>query len=138
MSIFVDTSAFLAVLNADDQFHPSAAETWRSLLLAGEQMVCNNYILVETYALLQHRFGMQALRAFQVDVLPSLVIRWVDEETHNRAVSAVLTANERRLSLVDCCAFETMRAVGINRAFTLDRDYTEYGFEVLPAAPPAD
>jgi predicted nucleic acid-binding protein len=132
MSIFVDTSAFLAVLNADDQFHPAAKEIWLRLLTAGEAMVCNNYILVETYALLQHRFGMQAIRSFQSDVLPILLVRWVDEETHNRAVSAVLAAGERRLSLVDCCAFETMRALGIQRVFTFDQDFGDYGFEVLP------
>lgn len=132
MSIFVDTSAFLAILNADDQFHLAAAETWQSLLLAGEQLICNNYVLVETYALLQHRFGVQAVRTFQTDVLPILSIRWVNEDEHNRAVSAVLATGERRLSLVDCCSFETMRLLGIQRAFTLDQDFKNYGFEVLP------
>lgn len=135
MSVFVDTSAFLAFLNADDRFHSAAAQTWQDLLISGEQVVCNNYILVETYALLQNRFGMQAVRLFQNDVLPVLLVRWVDEEVHNRAVSAVLAAGERRLSLVDCSAFETMRQLGSTRAFTLDQDFKDYGFDVLPEAP---
>lgn len=138
MSIFVDTSAFLAVLNADDRFHAAAAQTWQDLLISGEQPVCNNYILVETYALLQNRFGMRAVRLFQNDVIPVLLVRWVDEEAHNRAVSAVLVAGERRLSLVDCSAFETMRQLGIQRAFTLDKDFKDYGFDVFPAVSLAD
>jgi predicted nucleic acid-binding protein len=55
MNIYVDTSAFLAVLNADDRYHVVAKSTWEKLLLDGAQLYLNNYVLVETFALLQSR-----------------------------------------------------------------------------------
>jgi predicted nucleic acid-binding protein len=132
LTTFIDTSAFLAIIAADDRFHEAAGTTWQTLLADEERLICNNYILVETLTLLQRRIGMAAARSFQLNVMPSLTIHWVDQDIHDRAISALLTANYRRLSLVDCSAFETMRLYGITRAFTFDPHYTDYGFEKLP------
>jgi predicted nucleic acid-binding protein len=131
MSVYIDTSAFLAVLNADDRFHDRARRIWRRLIEADLSLFCNNYILVETIAVLQNRLGMDAVIAFQNDISPILTILWVDEELHQRAVSALLAARRRRLSLVDCTSFESMRRVGLYRVFAFDAHFEEQGFEVL-------
>lgn len=52
MRIFVDTSAFFALLDRDDANHKKA-----------------NYILVESFALIQHRLGMDAVMGLQEDLL---------------------------------------------------------------------
>jgi predicted nucleic acid-binding protein len=131
MSVYVDTSAFLAVLNADDRFHARARQRWQQLIETDQSMICNNYVLVETTAVLQNRLGVEAVISFQNDVRPILTILWVDEDLHQRAVSALLTARRRRLSLVDCASFESMRQAGLRQAFTFDAHYEEQGFEVL-------
>jgi predicted nucleic acid-binding protein len=131
VSIFIDTSAFLAVINADDIAHPNARRRWQQLIESGQALFCNNYVLVETIAVLQNRIGMEAVITFQNDVLPVLTILWVDESLHLRALSALLTAKRRRLSLVDCTSFESMRQVGLQQAFTYDAHFEEQGFEIL-------
>ena len=45
MSVFVDTSALYAVMDADDTSHPPAREEWQSLLLAATPMVTTNYVM---------------------------------------------------------------------------------------------
>jgi predicted nucleic acid-binding protein len=35
MTIFIDTAAFLAVLNANGRFHAAARQVWQEILLAG-------------------------------------------------------------------------------------------------------
>ena len=131
MTVFVDTSAFLAVLNADDQHHAQARRVWEDLIARGESLVCTNYALVDSFALAQHRLGMTAVSTLQEDVLPLLTVEWVDETLHGAGVTALLTANRRRLSLVDCISFETMRRLGIKTAFTLDSHFAEQGFDGL-------
>lgn len=131
MSVYIDTSAFLAVLNADDRFHDRARARWQKLIEAEQPMFCNNYVLIETIAVLQNRIGMDAVIAFQIDVSPILTILWIDEELHQRAVSALLAARHRRLSLVDCASFESMRRVGLDQVFAFDAHFEEQGFEVL-------
>ena len=132
MNLFVDTAAFLAILNTDDRFHPAAKETWKEVLTSDTILFTSNYIILETTALLQHRFGIDALRLFEIDILPVLEIAWVDKETHMKAMSALLVANRRDLSLVDCTSFEIMRQAGIEVAFTFDSHFREQGFMVLP------
>lgn len=133
MSVFVDTSALLAVLDADDQSHEPARQTWRDLINQETEMVSTNYVLLETFALVQHRLGMNAARALQEDVIPMLRIQWVTEEQHGVGVTALLTASSRELSLVDCISFETMRRLGIRLAFVFDRHFSEQGFVCVPS-----
>ncbi len=131
MKVFIDTSAILAVLNADDQYHSLATSKWHTLLSQPQQLYINNYVLSEVITLLQNRFGIEAVRLFYNDVLPILVIIWVSETVNQQAMSALLTANRRSLSLVDCASFETMRYLGISQVFTFDSHFKEQGFEVI-------
>lgn len=132
MTLFVDTSAFLAVVDRGDENHPKADRAWKGLLEREEPMVTSNYVLVETFALLQHRIGLKAVRDFERDVVPVLAIRWVGEREHEAGVAAVLSAGRRRLSLVDCTSFEIMKGLGLRRCFTFDDHFKEQGFDCLP------
>lgn len=62
MSTFVDTSALLAVLDASDVAHKVADRIWRRLIESDERLVSTNYVLVETFALVQRRLGLPAVR----------------------------------------------------------------------------
>jgi len=132
MSVYVDTSALLAVLDADDAYHDAAKRAWLYLLESREALVCNNYILLETYALLQHRLGMPAVRAFHEDVFPILKIEWANDFLHRQAANALLIANRKNLSLVDCASFNTMRQLNLSKAFTFDKHFIEQGFICMP------
>jgi predicted nucleic acid-binding protein len=132
MNVFVDTSALLAVLDADDQNHAAAKMSWESLISSGTDLVCTNYVLVETFALVQNRLGMEAVRTLQEDIVPLLQIEWIDAQSHNHGVAALLTAARRQLSLVDCASFDAMRRLGITTAFAFDRHFAEQGFSHTP------
>ena len=107
MSVFVDTSAFFAVLDDDDENHDAAKQIWEDLLNQEAVLVCSNYVLVETLALVQRRLGIPAVRVFQEDIMPVLNVEWVDESLHQVGIASVLAAARRRLSLVDCVSFAT-------------------------------
>jgi predicted nucleic acid-binding protein len=128
VSVFVDTSALVAVLHAGDENHARAARSFRALLESDEDLVTTSYVLVETVALLQHRFGLAAVRGFQDAVAPVLGVVWVDAEIHAEGAAALLTAGRRELSLVDCVGFTCMRRQGLTRAFHFDRHFRDQGF----------
>lgn len=131
MSVFVDTSALLAVLDADDRFHQAARTIWERLVTTGEDLLSTNYVLVETASLVQRRLGMEAVRVLEEDVLPVLRIAWLGESDHRAGMAALLTAGRRDLSLVDCASFLVMRASHVRRAFAFDDDFRRQGFETL-------
>ena len=70
MSVFVDTSAFYAVLDADDLLHPAGRSAWVRLLEERGRLHTTSYVLVETMALLQRRIDVQGPRTFIADILP--------------------------------------------------------------------
>ncbi len=129
MSAFVDTSALLAILHRSDKNHARAASAWKALVEQDEDLVSTNYVLVETLGLLQSRFGLDAVRDLIENVVPLLRVAWITDETHAAAASALLTANRRLLSLVDCVSFVTMRRLSLTRAFAFDPHFAEQGFE---------
>jgi len=130
--IFVDTSAFLAILNRGDRFHISAGAAWRTWLTQDAQFITSNYIVLETTALVQHRLGVDAVATLHEDMLGPLHIEWIDVDMHNLAVNVLLTHRQRQLSLVDCTSFALMRHLGIRQVFTFDRHFAEQGFTCLP------
>lgn len=132
MTVFVDTSAICALLNANDEAHERAALAWRRLRGADAQFLTTNYVLLETTAVLQNRLGLDAVAALANNIAPVLNIEWVTPELHEAATEALFAANRRDLSLVDCVSFATMRRLGLRQAFTLDPHFRRQGFECLP------
>lgn len=132
MTTFLDTSAVLALLDADDQRHADAEAAWSELILSNEELASSNYVLVEMFALIQRRLGMEAVRAIQEILVPLVDIEWIDAECHETAMKDFLKAFRRRLSFVDCTSFEVMRRREIPRAFAIDGHFDEHGFEQIP------
>ena len=130
--IFIDTSAFYALLDGDDAEHSRALRLWEKEPPVEGGLVTTNYVVLESMALLQTRLGMPAVRVFRDAVLPLVRIEWIDEAVHAQAVSALIAADRRGLSMVDLSGFETMRRLGIRSAFTFDRHFRQYGFQTLP------
>lgn len=135
MRVFADTSALYAILDRDDDNHEVAATTWQRLVGSDATVVGSNYVMVETSALVQNRLGMDAVRALVESIEPVLWLEWVTREDHDAAQAAVLTANRRGLSLVDCASFVVMRRLALRRAFAFDNHFREQGFEQVGPTP---
>ncbi|NOH01179.1 MAG: PIN domain-containing protein [Chloroflexi bacterium] len=130
--IFVDTSALLCLANTADPFSDQAWILWNEFIKRGDRLFTNNYVIVEAFALIQHRHGMEIVRRFESSLMPFLEVFWIGKDHHRIIVDSFLLANRRQLSLVDCSGFETMRQLGIKQVFTLDEHFREQGFTVIP------
>ncbi|MCX6089259.1 MAG: PIN domain-containing protein [Candidatus Atribacteria bacterium] len=133
MDVYVDTSAFLAVLNQDDDLHPIAKSQWWKLLETEARLVVNSFVLIESCALIQKRLGVEALKTFIRDIQPLLYIDWVDEITFPPSTHILFNTNNQNLSLVDCSSFITMTRLKISTVFTFDAHFTQQGYESFHA-----
>ena len=133
MTVFVDTSALVAFLDADQPRHADTVEALNRAIDDHDTLVTSNYVLVEVFALVQRRLGIDALRALAGDLLPLMEPLWVDQDVHAAATAALFTSGRRRLSLIDCTSFELMRRHGITHALSLDADFARQGFRLLPS-----
>ncbi len=132
MIVFVDTSGILSVMNADDQYHTAGAALWYQWIKERPQLITSNYVILETVSLLQRRMGMDTVRSFHQHISPVIQVKWITAEIHQASVIALLTANRRHLSLVDCTSFEIMRDSDLHSVFTFDRHFSDQGFMCLP------
>lgn len=133
MSVFVDTSALYALLDRDDRFHSQAATAWRELIESGNRLSTSSYVILECFALVQRRLGMEAVRALADHLVPLVLTEWIGESEHRVAHAAMLSAGRRDVSLVDYTSFHLMRARSVRRAFTFDPHFSEQGFTPVPS-----
>ncbi len=131
MRLFVDTSALYSLMDRNDQNHTAAQSIWKQVLADDIELVTSNYVLMEVTALIQSRIGIAALRDFDESIAALMTVYWVDSGLHATGIAAVLAANRRRLSLVDCVSFSVCRRLSIEHVFAFDPHFDEQGF--LPA-----
>lgn len=133
MTVLVDTSALVALLDRDGPRRGLAVDVLAGLRAGGMPLVTHEYVVVETISLVQRRLGMAALRVLVDEIVPLAEVQWVDPELHAEAREALLAAGRRGVSLVDWVSFLVMRRRGIRTAFAFDADFATEGFELIPA-----
>jgi predicted nucleic acid-binding protein len=129
--VFVDTSGFYACLDGTDPFHPQAFSAFERAEKERWQLVTTNYIVHETWALVQRRLGWEAVETFLNDLLPRCRVEWVDENLHQAAALRCRQMRERRYSLTDAVSLEYMSRYKINEAIVQDEHFARTNI-VLP------
>ena len=129
-SVFVDTSGFYAVLDADDPFHTVARTAFERAEREKWQLVTTNYVVHETWALVQHRLVWNAVEDFLDVMLPLCRVEFVDEGLHSQAAQRCRQSRRRKLSLTDCISFEVMRRLQLTEAIAQDQHFSENGIRL--------
>jgi predicted nucleic acid-binding protein len=130
--IFVDTSAFYALLDRSDRHHEQARAIWPSLLEDHVALLTTNYVALETLKLLQYRISSEAARVWYRDVLDVLEVCWINEGVHRQAFELWMNLGRQHFSLVDCASYITMHQHQVEKAFCFKNGFEEQGFHVIP------
>ena len=125
-----DSSAILALLDADDADHERAMVIAGQIASERRPVFITNYIEVEAHALLLRRLGRAIAREWLLTGgLP--VLRALPEE-EDRGREIIARHSDKDWSLCDAISFAFLDVRGIRRAFTFDRHFLQYGrVEVL-------
>jgi uncharacterized protein len=137
--ILVDSSAWYALTDNRERRHADAVGLF-ARVTQGEfgRILTTDYVLDETYTLLRMRLGIDPVRSLR-DLLTgstNLQMVRVSELDFDHALELMLSHADKRWSLTDCTSFVLMRELQIGRAFTFDGNFSEAGFEMLPARSP--
>lgn len=130
MTLFVDTSGILALIDRDDRSHVGTTEAFA--LGRSQPLVTHAYVVVETLAVVRRRFGAMVAADIIDRVLPAVAVTPVDAELHATALAAFRESIDSSVSLVDRTSFAFMRREDIARAIALDADFRTAGFETVP------
>jgi predicted nucleic acid-binding protein len=132
--VFVDSSAYLAILDRRDQFHEAAMAIGERLAAGRYRLITANTIVIEAHALILSTLGIERASGFLRDTERSGVsivrVRASDEE---RARQIIFRYQDKRFSFTDAISFVLMERLGIRLAFSFDRNFAQYGLTMVTA-----
>lgn len=133
MIIFIDTSAWVAIADRNDQYAKEAGEAYKSLILKREQLITSDLVLVETYNLLSQTIGSRATVHFgnRLKENPFLKVVSVTISDWEKAWKILERYDDKDFSFTDCTSFALMERLKIKTVFTFDAHFTQYGFSKI-------
>jgi len=133
-SVFVDTSAFVALRNSSEAEHEAAREALVGLISDGAALFTSNYVFAETYTALMVRVGRSEAIEWGRRFLDGDAIDLVhlDRPTEVRAWEILEQHDDKRWSYVDATSFALIERDRGSEAFAFDAHFAQRGLRVLP------
>jgi predicted nucleic acid-binding protein len=133
-SVFIDTSAFVALRNRSEAEHDSARAALAELLVGGAGLFTSNYVFAETYTALMVRIGREEAiewgRRFRAGSAIDLV--HLDRATEERAWEILEQHDDKLWSYVDATSFALLERSGKGEAFAFDAHFGQRGLQIVP------
>jgi len=131
--VFIDSAAFVAISNKNDQFHKMAVEINKSLLISKVRYITTNFILDESITILRLRIGHASTVDFHEKIIKSGLIEiiHISELIEEQAWHIFKKFSDKEFSFTDCTSFAVMKEHKITASFTNDHHFEQMGFEVL-------
>ena len=135
MKVFVDTGAFIALTDADDENHKAAAAFYRNAREKGTRFVTTNFVVCETMNYLRARISLPIAVLFRESLKKSTFIEIVTVTSSNEdaALAIFKRYTDKDFSFTDCTSFSIMRSLKLKRAFAFDKHFEQFeGISRLP------
>ena len=135
MKLFVDTGAFIALTDADDENHKAAVVFYRSSKEKGSRFLTTNFVVCETMNYLRARVSHQIAILFWESLKKSGFIEMVTvtPSMEDAAFAIFKRYADKGYSFTDCTSLAVMKALKLRKAFAFDRHFEQMeGFSRLP------
>jgi predicted nucleic acid-binding protein len=135
-NVLVDSSAHLGLLDTRERVHAEAVVIQRQLIAEHWRVFTTNLLIAETHALILNRLNRRIAVRFLTEMDRAVlgdeitVIR-IELEDEARAREIIYQYEDKDFTLTDATSFAVMEREGIRWAFTFDRDFVQYGLDVL-------
>jgi uncharacterized protein len=129
-SLFVDSSAWIALLSARDQRHAEADALLREALSRRLPLLTTNLVLAEVHRLLLFRAGARAAAGAltRIEASERVTIEFSADSHHRRAREWLDRLANHPLTYTDAISFAVMEARSCSTAITFDHDFLVAGF----------
>ncbi|MSP63614.1 MAG: PIN domain-containing protein [Myxococcales bacterium] len=133
-AVFIDTGAFVALVDRDDERHGRAKRLLKDLARKGRPLVTSTYIVDETLTLLRLRVGHAVAVGFGERLLSARWCRVLEVDAPVRAAAWELFVryDDQVFSFTDCTSFALMQSMELGEAFAFDGDFAAAGFLQVP------
>lgn len=128
--IFIDTAAWLALVNKSDEFHERAKAVREDLFKKEAEFVTTNQIVIEvSNSLSKARFRESAIKLIDsIGESKDITVVWIDEGIYAHGWEKYKSKSDKEWSFTDCMSFVIMEEERIQEAFTTDHHFEQAGF----------
>lgn len=131
--VFVDTAAWLALLNADDVWHQKARSIRLDLARTGYLFITTDFVLLEVADALCAPKCRKRTADFLSNVyqLKSTQVIALSQDLLHQGLKLYAERLDKDWGLTDCISFVIMQQQGLSVAFTSDKHFEQAGFTRL-------
>jgi uncharacterized protein len=135
MKLFIDSGAFIALTDTDDENHKAAVSFYHSSTEKGVRFLTTNFVVCETMNYLRAKishpvavlFWEKLKKSGLVEIIP------VNPFTEEGAFAIFKRYKDKDFSFTDCTSFSLMRSLKLKKAFAFDKHFEQFeGITRLP------
>lgn len=128
MKVFIDTSAFMALILKDESFHEKVVNRYKVYKKSRAQLITSDYVLDELYTRCVYKAGSHGAKlatGLIKEAIESneLTVLEVDSDVFQKAELIFLKFSDHKISFTDAASYVLYKAFVLDEVFTLDNDF---------------
>lgn len=137
MTCFIDTSAWLAVIDNTHSNHAAAADYFRQLLEDDAKLISNNAVVDQVLEYLKEERNAELARQF-INIIDESVLTvnlrmdWISRRVRRASINQYLKSGESGLKLHHFYVNETLKRKRVDIIFSFDASLKRFGLPLMP------
>ena len=128
MKVFIDTSAFIALILKGESFHEKLVNQYKVYKKSRAQLITSDYILDELYTRCVYRAGSHGAKLAtnlikEAVTSNELTVLEVGSSIFQKAEPIFLKFSDNKISFTDATSFVLYKDFALDEVFTLDDDF---------------
>lgn len=137
MTCFIDTSAWMAIIDKNHEHHNQAQQYFEELLDKNAKIVSNNQIIDETVNNIRNAFNAKKAREYLNIIDESIMtinlrMDWISRRVRRNALNQLLKTGESNLELKHFFIQETIKRKKVDVIFSFDARLKYFGLPLMP------
>lgn len=135
MRIFIDTGAFIALADSDDENHIAAKNYYKDSKERGAKFITTNFVICETMNYLRAKVSHRVSVIFWENLKKSTIfeVLTITPIMENAAFVIFKQYKDKDFSFTDYTSFAAMKSLKLSKAFAFDKHFGQYdNFSRLP------
>lgn len=131
MKVFIDTSAFMALIIKEEAYHNRIAVQYKAYKQARAQLITSAYILDELFTRCLYRAGSYGGKLAinlirEIVASGELTVLEVDSQIFKKAEDIFLKFSDHKISFTDATSYVLYKYFSLDEIFTLDDDFKKF------------
>ena len=128
MKVFIDTSAFMALILKKESYHDKVAIQYKVYKQSRAQLITSTYVLDELFTRCLYRAGSHGAKMAigiiqEIVACDELTVLEVDSQIFKKAEDIFLKFSDHKISFTDATSYVLYKDFSLDEIFTLDTDF---------------